>query len=61
MAGCHDMKKGEIYMCEDCGMELQVIKECKDVGKPAADCSCHSEEESCTIECCGNPLVKKGS
>jgi len=61
MAGCHDMRMGEIYMCEDCGMELQVVNECKDVGKPAADCDCHSEGETCTIECCGNPLVKKGS
>lgn len=59
MAGCHDMRKGEIYVCEECGMELQVVNECKDVGTPVAECSCHEEENPCTIECCGKPLAKK--
>ncbi|MGA1868387.1 MAG: hypothetical protein ACMUJM_07550 [bacterium] len=59
MPGCHDMKKGEIYMCEDCGMELQVIKECKDIETDAAECGCHIEDETCSIECCGKPLIKK--
>ena len=36
MPGCHDMRKNEIFVCEDCGMELQVIKECKDMG-PISD------------------------
>jgi hypothetical protein len=61
MAGCHDLRKGEIYMCKDCGMELQVVNECKDVGIPAEECECHGEENPCSIECCGKPLVKKGS
>jgi hypothetical protein len=35
MPSCHDMRKGEIYVCPDCGIELQVVNECKDVGTPA--------------------------
>ena len=61
MSGCHYMRKGEVYVCEDCGMELQVINECKDVGVPVAECACHTEENPCSIECCGKPLVKKAS
>ncbi len=26
MSTCHDMKQGEVYVCVDCGIELQVIK-----------------------------------
>jgi hypothetical protein len=26
------MKKGEVYVCGDCGIELEVIKECKEFG-----------------------------
>ena len=29
MSNCYKMKKGEVYVCEDCGLKLQVIKECK--------------------------------
>ena len=59
MSGCHDMRKGEIFVCEDCGMELKVIKECKDAGVDATECSCHTEENPCSLECCGKPLIKK--
>jgi len=61
MTNCHVMKKGEIYVCEGCGIEIQVIKECKDVGTPAEECCCHDEGSSYTFSCCGKPLVKKGS
>jgi len=59
MASCHDMKKGEVYTCAECGIELQVIKECRDAGKPAEDCGCHDDEEPCGFTCCGEPLVLK--
>ena len=55
MASCDTMKKGEIYRCEDCGLEIQVIKECEDA-KQCADGSCGSES---TFSCCGGDLVKK--
>jgi hypothetical protein len=63
MTNCHEMRNGETYHCPDCGLELQVVKECRDVGKPAEDCGCHKEDTSsdqaCTLTCCGKPLVKK--
>ena len=55
MTNCHNMKKGDIYSCEGCGLELQVVKECTDVGKPADDCSC----SPCTIVCCDKELQLK--
>ena len=61
MANCHDMKTGEIYVCEECGIELQVIKDCKDAGIPADQCACHTDAAPCTFSCCGKDLVKKKS
>jgi hypothetical protein len=29
MPSCEDMKNGQIYMCKDCGLELQMVSECK--------------------------------
>jgi hypothetical protein len=53
------MKNGEVYTCPDCGIELQVINECKDVGTPAESCDCHTTAAPCTFSCCGKDLVKK--
>jgi hypothetical protein len=47
------MKKGDIYRCEDCGLELQVITECKETED---DCGCQTP---CTFSCCGIELTKK--
>ena len=52
---CHDMKKGDVYVCKDCGLELQVIAECKDCGTPASSCECGP----CTFVCCNQELQKK--
>jgi len=57
MTNCHELKLDEVYECPGCGLELKVVKECKDVGQPADDC-CGSDE-NCTILCCGKELVKK--
>ena len=56
MADCHEMKLGQVYVCEDCGLELQVVKECAECGKPSEECGC---AEHCTFECCGKPLALK--
>ncbi len=57
MAACHEMKEGQVYMCEDCGLELKVVKECTECGTPEATCSA----EECTFFCCNKPLkLKKG-
>ena len=57
MPSCHDMKLGEVYVCEGCGLELQVIKECDECGEDAAECSC---VEHCSFECCGEEMTLKG-
>jgi len=60
MASCHDMKKDEIYRCEKCGLELQVLAECKDAGKSSGDCECHDDDGGeCRITCCGHDLTRK--
>jgi hypothetical protein len=59
MAGCHDMKVDEIYTCEECGVELKVVKECMHSDLPADQCGCHEEGEECTFTCCGKPLALK--
>jgi hypothetical protein len=52
MASCGEMKTGEIYVCEGCGLELQVVATCAD-----------SEEGVCgcaePLSCCGEPLTLK--
>lgn len=37
-------KKGEKYMCEECGAEVRIEK----------DCNC----KSCGISCCDKPMKK---
>jgi len=60
MPSCHEMRKGDIYTCEECGLELQVTKECKDAGTPVDECGCHEFDESgCTFSCCGKEMTKK--
>lgn len=52
MANCAEMKKGDLFTCKICGLELQVIK----------TCSCNAGEEvSCTVplQCCGQDMGKK--
>jgi hypothetical protein len=55
MINCHEMKKGQIYVCEECGLELQVIQECKECGTPADSC----KHEECRFVCCDNSLKLK--
>ena len=59
MANCHEMRKGDVYYCADCGLEVQVTAECKDVGKPVKKDGCCAAHEDCTLTCCGQELVKK--
>lgn len=60
MASCHDMKKGETYVCRECGLELMVVTECRDSGKPVQSCNCHDDNhDNCSIACCGQDMEKK--
>jgi len=55
MSKCSDMKLDEVYVCEDCGLELAVVKECGDEETENATCEC----TPCAITCCEKELVKK--
>jgi len=59
MLSCHDMRKGQVYTCEDCGLELKVVKECDEAGTPAEDCACHTDKSTCAFSCCGQELTLK--
>jgi len=52
MTTCHEMKEGETYECEDCGLEIKVIHGCE-------CCSTEDDSECCRLECCGKPLKKE--
>ena len=52
MTKCHEMKVGETYVCEDCGLELQVVKTCAE--QETGACGCLEP-----LSCCGKPLVLK--
>ncbi len=59
MPGCGDMKQGEVYYCTDCGLELKVMKECREASQ-GDTCGCDTEAETCCeITCCDKPLVLK--
>jgi hypothetical protein len=55
MLKCGDMKVGQVLTCGECGLELQVVKECDSCSGEDATCS----EETCTFECCGRELLVK--
>jgi hypothetical protein len=52
---CSDMKVGQIFYCADCGLELQVVKECTECDSDEGTCS----EETCTFSCCNEPMKLK--
>jgi hypothetical protein len=52
MINCSEMKKGEVYRCKSCGLELKVEK----------SCSCGtSGQGACSVplQCCGADMQKK--
>ena len=50
MTRCDQMRQGELYGCEHCGFELQVIKEARHYED--------QEQGACALDltCCGEPL-----
>jgi hypothetical protein len=53
MPHCHEMKKGQIYGCKECGLKLQVIEECTSCGTDVGEC----KHETCEFACCDEPLT----
>lgn len=51
---CHDLKKGNKFVCEECGFEIEIINECK-----CEKGECEHDPEKCVFKCCDKELVKK--
>ncbi|WP_197498765.1 hypothetical protein [Halodesulfovibrio spirochaetisodalis] len=54
MAICNEMKKGDIYYCSSCHLEIKVEKTCACKNDGEMDQHC-----SVPLQCCGKPLKKK--
>ncbi|MCG8685582.1 MAG: hypothetical protein MI892_11955 [Desulfobacterales bacterium] len=52
MANCCDMKEGDVFYCDACGLELEVKKTC--TCKPGADGCC-----TVPLSCCGKEMALK--
>ena len=53
MPSCEQMKKGQIYECKDCGLQLQVVAECTTC-QVSSNCGC-----PCTFVCCEKEMTLK--
>ena len=51
MAICHEMKEGDLFFCELCGLELRVEKTCS--------CGTGEDASSVPLQCCGQDMTKK--
>lgn len=53
MADCAEMKKGDVFHCSSCGLELQVMKSCS--------CGTGGQSGTCDVplQCCGMDMKKK--
>ncbi len=49
MTTCSEMKVGDVYKCDFCGLEIEVKKACT-----CTDDDCHCSE----LECCGSTMSK---
>lgn len=56
MAKCHDLEKGKVYQCQNCGLEIEIKKSCDCKEK---NCKCLREDDHCSFKCCGQKLKKK--
>ncbi len=55
MARCDEMREGEIYVCERCGLEIEVVEECSHEDGEDAEEVCRVDE----FICCGEPMALK--
>jgi hypothetical protein len=55
MARCDEMREGEVWVCEKCGLEIEIVEECvHEDGEEAAE-TCRVDE----FMCCGEPMSLK--
>lgn len=51
---CADLKVNQVWVCETCGLEIKVVKECNCVQEGAQACA----PDDC-LTCCNKPLKLK--
>jgi hypothetical protein len=54
MTRCDEMREGDVYVCDKCGLEIEIVEECNHDDEEADDV-CRIEE----FTCCGEPLTLK--
>ncbi len=57
MLHCDEMRLGQVYFCEGCGLELKVVNECEEDCGDEEACECGA----CEFVCCDAPLKLKES
>jgi len=63
MPTCREMKKGDTYFCDDCGLEIQVTNQ-SSYAAAAGSTACGSyttDAPSVNLKCCGADMTKKKS
>ena len=52
MANCAEMREGDRFVCETCGLELEVTKSCACLAGKQVTCPV-------PLQCCGKDMVKR--
>lgn len=55
MTRCDEMREGDVYTCDKCGLEIEIIEECSHEDGEESEETCRIEE----FMCCGEPLSLK--
>lgn len=51
---CHELKKDDVLVCEECGLEMKVTKACH-CGDEESGAACSDQG----FTCCGGPMKVK--
>jgi hypothetical protein len=52
MLSCHELQEGQVYECEDCGLQIEVVQGCT-CDDEEGTCGC---DEDCSFACCGEEM-----
>jgi hypothetical protein len=54
MSCCVELKLNQVWVCETCGLEVKIVKECNWLAEGAKPC-----EPNACLKCCDKPLKLK--
>lgn len=52
---CAELKVDQVWVCEVCGLQIKIVKECNCLQEGADTCN----HDACVM-CCGRPLTLRG-